>query len=126
MALRTGGEYKFLISKGILHINQISAGVSPMHIVHAYLLGMVKKPLAKLIFEADESQMTALAESLIGSAVLGGYCKMIQQEPPKFEFLKGSVTVVPATADDFKRAQDTGKIAYNSFYEYQTAGLYED
>ena len=96
------GELRFLIINGISHINLAPNSQSPSHIQIAYLLNAVTKNIARTIENSntiDEVQIQA--RRLIGPAILGGYCRMISADPPKFEYIRGSTTVQAAEKKDF-------------------------
>jgi hypothetical protein len=116
------GKVKFLIHEDTLHINNVPS--APAHIVIACLSGMVNEETARNIILAGIDNMTALAGRLLGQSILGGYCRLVYDNPPRYEYLRGSTSVPSADENAFEEAQKQ-QIVFHEFKDAdrKTAGL---
>lgn len=103
-----------MIHDGNLHINDIDSFKAPQHVLCATLLGFVSLDIAKQIL-FDPQSSNARTYQLLGRSVLGGYAELVREDPPLYEFNRGSTSVPPATEDEFNAAQNAGNISFNKF-----------
>lgn len=111
------GEVKFLINNNRLLVNDLPSSQAPSHVGIAFLGGLVSKSVAKQIISAEDEARPALMDTLISQSVLGGYCIMISDDPPTYEYTFDSGTVPPASEDQFNKVQKSGKIEFLHFQD---------
>lgn len=108
-----GQRLRFLIANKRLYINTVPSNLAPPHFDLSYLLGLVAREVAKKVMAEDVDNRPSLAMQLFGRSLLGGYCQMVNDNPPKYVYVSGAQGITAASEKEFKAVNKPKTTTYS-------------